>query len=215
MNVRLSSLLTIAAAAALSACASDGDLVVQDGVGVTASLDGCPGVGVPDYTGDITTFRGADRTTASLDVTAAITNVRSTCDDTGAQIVSNATFDVYARRTDARGARTVELPYFATVLRAGRVVVSKQVGTVSLTFADGAERAQTSASAAARIDRAAATLPDDIREQITRRRRAGDQEAAVDPLTKPEVRAALAQADFELLVGFQLTRDQLAYNATR
>ena len=33
--------------------------------------------------------------------------------------------------------------------------------------------------------------------------------------SEPEVRAALARASFELLVGFQLTEDQLAYNATR
>ena len=50
---------------------------------------------------------------------------------------------------------------------------------------------------------------------ITRNRRAGDDDAAIDPLTRPEVRAALARASFELLVGFQLTEDQLAYNATR
>jgi hypothetical protein len=31
----------------------------------------------------------------------------------------------------------------------------------------------------------------------------------------PEVRAALAKASFELVVGFQLTDAQLAYNATR
>jgi hypothetical protein len=61
----------------------------------------------------------------------------------------------------------------------------------------------------------AATLPDDVRQRITAKRRAGDEEAATDPLNDPEVRAALASASFELLVGFQLTEDQLAYNATR
>ncbi len=65
------------------------------------------------------------------------------------------------------------------------------------------------------VNRAEATLPEDIRERITRRRRAGDQSAAIDPLTEPDVRAAIARATFELLVGFQLTEDQLAYNATR
>ena len=40
-------------------------------------------------------------------------------------------------------------------------------------------------------------------------------EAAVDPLTEPDVREALARASFELLIGFQLTEDQLAYNARR
>ena len=72
-----------------------------------------------------------------------------------------------------------------------------------------------SGTAGAIVNRAAATLPPEIRQRITERRRAGEEEAAVDPLNDPEVRAAVARASFELLVGFQLTEDQLAYNATR
>jgi hypothetical protein len=63
--------------------------------------------------------------------------------------------------------------------------------------------------------RSAATLPEDIRRQITRERRPGDADAALDPLADPNVRAAVQRATFELLVGFQLTPEQLAYNATR
>jgi hypothetical protein len=51
--------------------------------------------------------------------------------------------------------------------------------------------------------------------QITRRRRAGDPDAALDPLADPQVRAAIQRASFEMLIGFQLTQDQLAYNVTR
>jgi hypothetical protein len=65
------------------------------------------------------------------------------------------------------------------------------------------------------VDRAAATLPEDIRERITRRRRAGEQDAAIDPMSEPEVRAAVTRASFELLIGFQLTAEQLQYNVTR
>jgi multidrug efflux pump subunit AcrB len=86
---------------------------------------------------------------------------------------------------------------------------------VTVQFADGQERAQAQGTAGAYVSRAAATLPEDIRQRITAKRRAGQEEAAVDPLNDPEVRAALASASFELLVGFQLTEDQLAYNATR
>lgn len=206
----------VAALAALAGCASEGDLVLADGVGVTAVRTACPAVGVPDYTGDITTFSSpTSRTLADMDVTAAITNVRSTCDETGEKVYSNVTFDVLASRTDARGARTVQLPYFTTVLRGGSAVVSKRVGTVTISFADGQSRAQGSAQAGAFIDRAEATLPEDIRERITRKRRPGDVDAALDPMADPQVRAALQRATFELLVGFQLTESQLAYNATR
>ena len=209
-------LLVVTATVALAGCQKEGDIVVEQGVGITALRTVCPAVGVPDFTGDVTLFSPGDaRTLDALDVTASLTNVRSTCNDTGEQVYATVTFDVLAQRRDVRGARTVELPYFSTVVRGGNAVISKRVGTVTLQFADGQERAQAQGTAGAYVSRAAATLPEDVRRRITARRRAGDEEAAVDPLNDPEVRAALASASFELLVGFQLTEDQLAYNATR
>ena len=209
-------LFVTAVAATLVGCARAGDIVVEQGVGITALRSVCPAVGVPDFTGDVTLFNPAGaRTADAIDVSASLTNVRSTCDDSGNEVYSTATFDVLAQRRDARGARTVTLPYYSTVVRGGNAVVAKRLGSVTLQFADGQDRAVASGQAGAVIDRAAATLPAEIRERITRRRRSGEQEAAIDPLTQPEVRAALARASFELLVGFQLSDDQLAYNATR
>jgi hypothetical protein len=216
MNARHCLLAAVALAAVLGGCRSKGELVVDESVGVTAVRNACPAVGIPDYTGDVTLFRTAgDRTAANIDVVAAMTNLRSQCNDTGEKVWSQAGFDVLARRTDTRGARTVEIPYFVTVLRGGTAVVTKRVGTVTLNFADGQERAQARGEGSAYIDRAEATLPPEIRERITRKRKAGDADAAVDPLTEPDVRAAVARASFELLVGFQLDQNQLSYNATR
>lgn len=216
MIARFGLLAAATAAAALAGCRSEGDIVVEQGVGITALRTVCPAVGVPDYTGDVTLFRPAKaRTAEALDVTASITNVRSQCNDTGELVYATASFDVMGLRRDTQGPRTVELPYYSSVVRGGSAVIAKRVGTVTLQFADGQARAQASATAGAYIDRAAATLPQDIRQRITRRRRAGEEEAAVDPLTEPDVRAAVARATFELLVGFQLSEDQLAYNATR
>ncbi|MBC7160074.1 MAG: hypothetical protein H5U21_08510, partial [Porphyrobacter sp.] len=138
MNTRQALLTTALAAMALSGCRSEGDIVVEQGVGITALRSVCPAVGVPDYTGDITLFQPASaRTADALDLTAAITNVRSQCDDTGEQVYATATFDVVAQRRDTTGARTVSLPYFSTVVRGGSAVVAKRVGTVTLSFADG------------------------------------------------------------------------------
>ena len=215
MTARFRLITMIAAATALAGCKSSGEIVIDQGVGVTALRGVCPAVGIPEYTGDVTLFRGEARTADAIDVVAAMTNVVTQCDDTTDKIYSTASFEVLARRSDTRGARTVELPYFSTVLRGGSAVVSKRVGTIVLNFADGEERARASGSAAAYIDRTEATLPPEIVEQINRKRRAGDLDAAVDPLTLPEVRTALSRANFELLVGFQLTEAQLAYNATR
>lgn len=208
--------IAVLAAAGLAGCKTAGDLVVEEGVGITALRTVCPAVGIPDHTGDVTLFSPAGAVTAdALDVTATMTNVRTTCDDSGDRVYAQANFDVYAQRRDTRGARTVELPYFSTVVRGGSAVVAKRIGTVTLNFADGQARAVATGSGGAFIDRAEATLPADIRERITRKRKPGEVEAAVDPLAEPEVRAALARATFELLVGFQLSQDQLAYNVTR
>lgn len=216
MAFRSRFLPAIALAVGLAGCAQEGELVVDQGVGVTSVLSSCPSIGIPDYTGDVTVFRSAgDATTANLDMSASMTNLRSTCNDTGERVYSEATFDVNVRRSDVSGARTVTLPYFVTVLRGGSAVVTKRVGEVTVSFADGQERASASAKAGSFVNRADATLPEDIRERITRRRRAGDADAALDPLAAPEVKAAIQRASFEMLVGFQLTEDQLAYNATR
>lgn len=216
-RIRPAAAITLAlAAASLGACKSEGDIVVNQGVGITAIRSLCPAVGVPDYLGDVTTFTQAGaKTQSALDVTAVITNVRPACDESGAKVYSEATFDVLGTRRDAGAARSVELPYFVTVLQGGSAVVTKRVGTVRLDFAAGETRASTTARAGAYVDAAAATLPADVRERITRKRKAGDIDAALDPLADPEVKAAIARSTFEMLIGFQLTQDQLAYNATR
>lgn len=209
-------LFPLAAGLALAGCAKQGELVVDQGVGITALRTKCPAVGIPDYTGDITQFRpGGQQLASDIDVTASITNLRSTCNDAGERVYTEATFDVFARRADTRGVRQVSLPYFVTVLRGGSAVVSKQVGTVTVAFADGQERASASAKAGAFVSAVEATLPEDVRNQITRKRKAGDPDAAVDPLSDPAVRAAVQRATFEMLVGFNLTQQQLGYNVTR
>lgn len=199
---------------ALAACSSTGEFDETGGIRITRSA--CPAVAIPAYTGDVTLFNPpASREARAIDVVATITNLRSTCTGAGNPIQATATFDVVARRSAPGPAREVVLPYFATVIRGGTVVSSKQVGRVAIRFADGALRASTSGSAAAAIQTAAATLPADVQEKITRRRKPSDPDASIDPMTDPAVRAAVSRASFELLVGFQLTQDQLAYNATR
>ena len=94
-------------------------------------------------------------------------------------------------------------------------VVAKRVRQVDLHFDDGQYRASTTGAATSQVLRSAATLPEDIRRQITRERRAGDPDAAIDPMADPAVRAAVERARFEVLLGFELTPDQLRYNATR
>ena len=218
---RSARLMTIALVAlAMAGCRSKGELVIDDGVGVTAVRSACPAVGIPDYTGDVTVMRAGGGTTADdIDLVASMTNVRSQCNegtrDSTGKVFASATFDVLARRSDARGARQVVLPYFVTVLRGGSEVTSKRVGQVVINFADGQERAKASGQGSVYIDRTEATLPQEIRERLVRKRRAGDADAAVDPLTEPDIKAAVTRATFELLLGFQLDDAQLAHNVRR
>jgi len=203
-------------AAALAGCSREGDLDVGAGVGVNVTRSGCPTVAVPDGTGDITIFNPASSQDAdAIDVVASVTNVRTTCNESGEKIYAQASFDVQARRSDASGSRTVTLPYFNTVVQGGSAVISKRIGQVIIQFADGQQRASAQAQAASYIDKASASLPAEIVQKITKKRKPGDPDAALDPMADPEVRAAVVRSSYEMLLGFQLTEDQLRYNVTR
>jgi hypothetical protein len=209
-------LAALAAVTLLSACRHSGDLTTENGGGVYAVRSACPIPGVPAGTGDITLFNPPNSTDSrAIDVTATISDVRATCQDTGADVVSTVTFTVVGLRRDAGPARQVALPYFDVALRGGSQIAAKQVGQAVLNFAAGDLHAWARVQATVRVNRASATLPANVREILTRPRKAGEAEAAVDPMADPAVAKAVANATFEQLVGFQLTQDQLKYNATR
>jgi hypothetical protein len=214
---RRAAVLTLASGSLLlSACAKDNELDLSSGVGITATRSLCPALAVPLHTGDVTLFDPAtSRDARAIDVVAAITKLTPQCNESGEKVYMLADFEVQASRRDAGPARSVDIPYFSTVVQGGSAVIAKRVGQVRVTFADGQTRGTGRGQASAYVDRATATLPDDIMQRITRKRRAGDEDAAVDPLSIPEVRTALQRASFELLVGFQLTEAQLEYNVRR
>ena len=217
LTLRFSRLVPAATALApfaLGGCIFAGQL--DESGGVIQVRTACPAVAVAAGTGDVTLFNPPQSTEASaIDIVAEITSLRSTCDDSGEQIYTEATFQVRGRRNDTAAARAVTLPYYSVVIRGGGAVISKRVGQVTLNFPAGEARAQATAKAASYVDRAAATLPEDIVKRITKRREPGELDAATDPLNDADVKAALQRTSFEQLVGFNLTADQLKYNLTR
>jgi hypothetical protein len=203
---------------ALAGCSKNkGELVVDDTVGVTALRSPCPLVEVPEMTGDVTLLAPGRDDAGAIDTVATLTDVRSTCDDAAraSKLTTRVEFDVIVRRTDTHGARHLDLPTFVVVQRGGTSIVAKHINMIGVDFADGQARATAHGSTSAMVSRDEATLPAAIRARLARKRKAGDTDAAVDPLSLPEVKAALARATFEVLVGFQMTDRQLAYNARR
>jgi hypothetical protein len=208
-----SALLALATIAILSGCNREGSI---EATGVYVTRSTCPQVGIPAGTGDVTLFSPAGRTdAAAIDVVATITNLRANCTEDAVHVVSTASFDVVATRRDAGEARQVTLAYYNVIAQGGSDIVAKKVGYVALNFPAGSVRAQTNAQVTGRVARGAVVLPEDVRRELTRERKPGDPDAAIDPLSDPRVRDAVAKATFEQLIGFQLTQDQLRYNATR
>jgi hypothetical protein len=213
VKLRLAALL---AATLLSACRHAGDITAENGGGIYAVRSTCPIAGIPAGTGDVTLFNPPSSIEEhAIDVTAAITDLRTSCQDAGNDVVSTATFTVVGLRRDAGPARQVVLPYFDVALRGGSTVAAKQVGRAVLNFRAGDIHAWTRVQTSVRVNRGAASLPANVRAILTRPRKAGEPDAAVDPMADPAVARAVADATFEHLVGFQLTQDQLKYNATR
>lgn len=201
------------ALAGLAGCAKRGDIAAG---GIIQFRSACPIVAIPAYTGNLTLFNPPEsRDSKAIDVVAEITDVDSNCQTVGSQLYSHATFKVNALRSAPGPARDITLPYFSTVVRGATAVVAKRIGQVTVHFDQGAVRASATAQAGAYVDKAAATLPPDIERMITRPRKSGQADAAIDPLAQPKVKEAIKRTSFEVLIGFNLTQDQLRYNVTR
>ena len=65
----------------LLGCAGEGDIFET---GILTSYTACPAVAIPAPAGDVTLFNPANsRDSSAIDVVATITNVRSSCDESG------------------------------------------------------------------------------------------------------------------------------------
>src|SRR6476661_1673876 len=85
VKLRLAALATLTL---LSACRHAGDITADNGGGVYAVRSDCPIAGIPTGTGDITLFNPQGSVAASaIDVTAAISQLRSTCTSGDSEVV--------------------------------------------------------------------------------------------------------------------------------
>jgi hypothetical protein len=173
----------------------------------------CPAVAIPTYTGSLTKFDPAQsRNADAIDFTAQISDVTGACVEGPEYLATEVAFIVTAQRRKPGPAREVYLPLFVGLAQGGNVLVSKQMTGVTLQFPEGGLRAEARGGARAEVHRSAVTLPAEVQQRITRERKADEPDALVDPLSDPQVRAAVRAATFEVLVGFQLDDASLAYN---
>jgi hypothetical protein len=194
----------LVSALALSACNRNPLLVKRSS---------CPAVAIPSYAGSVTKFdppqsRNAD----AIDFTAQLSDVQGSCTEGAEYLATEVAFTVTAQRRRPGPAREVYLPVFIGLAQGGNVLVSKQLTGVTLAFPEGGLRAEARGGARAEVHRSAVTLPAEVQERITRERKPDEADALVDPLSDPQVRAAVRAATFEVLVGFQLDDASLAYN---
>jgi len=192
---------------ALSACAKDPFVVERSP---------CPAVAVPQFAGDITRFtRAGSHDESALDFVATITRVRAACSEGQTAIATVASYDVVAIRRAPGPARTERLQVFTAVVRAGETLVNKEVADVEVRFQEGSARGLGVGKVRTLISASEVALSSEVNKAITRERKAGEIDAALDPLSEPAVRDAVRRATFEVLIGFQLSSAELAYNARK
>ena len=213
MKLRLAALLAVTL---LSACRHAGDITAENGGGVYAVRSACPIAGVPAGDRRHHSVQSAEQQGRQRDRRDRGDHRRPR-DLPGCRQRCRFDGDLHHRRAETRRRARAPgvVPYFDVALQGGTNVVAKRVGQAVLNFAAGDLHAWARVQATVRVNRGAATLPANVRQILTRPRKAGEAEAAIDPLADPAVRTAVANATFEHLVGFQLTQDQLKYNATR
>lgn len=195
------------AALALSACARNPMLVKRSP---------CPAVALPLHVGSLTAFdppqsRDAD----AIAYTAEIVDLKGVCTEAPDVLTTDVSFTVVAQRRQPGPARQVRLPLFVALAQGGNVLVSKQLTAVDISFAEGQLRAEARGGGRARVHRSATALAPAVEERLERQRKASDADALTDPMSDPQVRAALRAATFEVLVGFQLDDASLAYNVAK
>ncbi|MCS6986605.1 MAG: hypothetical protein NZM40_04085 [Sphingomonadaceae bacterium] len=180
----------------------------------------CPAAAIPHHVGTLTRFEPPQsRNAEAVDFIAQLVDFRTRCIPGAEWLETEVRFRVVAQRRPRAGAslpaRTEALPVFVALVQGGNVLVAKQVSVVEVHWPQGQLRGVGEGWVRADVLRQAATPPPEILARLERERRPDDEDALVDPMADPLVRAALRAATFEVLVGFQLDDAQLAYNILR
>jgi hypothetical protein len=188
--------LAVLFAGTLSACKSDNPFLI--------TRTSCPAVAVVKYTNNYAQFApGSNFSASGLELSAQMGDVTVSClEGKGGAPVTQVNFEVSAARASASSASQQVIPYFVTIIEDGQTILSKNVYGAPLQFADGALRSAVRQSFSASTP--FVPLPPAPEKK---KRKEQFQEFAED--SRPKA------ARYEILIGFQLTEQQAAYNVQR
>lgn len=154
----------------------------------------CPAVAVVKHTGTLTRFNpGAEANADQIQLNASIGGLSRQCTERGGTVTTTLSYQITVTRPAKGPALSVAVPVFQVVMRDGSTLLAKDVSTVMLVFPEGVDRIQVSQS----LQASTPPLP---------------------PPPKPDPDnpdAPPPRGTYEVLVGFQLTEAEAAYNAAK
>jgi hypothetical protein len=160
----------------------------------------CPTVSVLGHTGTVTKF-GADP--SQFTFRSDISGLRVKCDRERKKVDIDMSFLEVASRNEGVTQNTVEFPFFMAVMYRGKMI-DKKIFKSKFDFADGEKRKGIVESFKTTLyfNKEGLSAKDQKRERRRRRQ---------DPsFSGPQIDTQLA--DYEVLIGFQLTKPELEYN---
>lgn len=169
---------------------------------ITRSI--CPAAAVARNVSDLTQFSPpTSRDADAITLTATFSDMAVKCSEKGSRIFSDLSVTIAGQRASAAGDQTISVPYFVAVVKGGQTLLSKQLYSANLDFKAGQVRAHTTQTVRADISRSAAI--DAL----------GPAPKASKDASDPFVETVQKASPFEMVIGFQLTDDQIIYNARK
>ena len=170
----------------------------------------CPAVSVLGHTGTVTRFGSGDPNKDPYTFKSDISGLRIKCDRRRTNVGIEMSFLEVASRNNGVKQSAVEFPFFVAVLYRGKMI-EKKVYTSKFDFAAGEKRKGVfeSFNTTLYFSKASLSAREQERERSRRRRRDRDRNQISDE-EGPRIDTQLA--NYQVLVGFQLSKPELQYN---
>lgn len=163
----------------------------------------CPTISILGNTGTVTRFDGRDPSKDPYAFRSDISGLRIKCDRERTRVDVDLSFLEVASRNDGVTQSTVDFPFFMAVLYRGQMI-DKKVYTSSFSFGPDEKRKAVVESLSTTLHFAGSSPSAKEQEKLRKKRRRDP--AADGPRIDPQL------ADYEILIGFQLSKDELEYN---